>query len=135
MNPVRFAKGGAPLRPVSVRRRCIACSPRGPRPRAFVAGAWKQTAGRALFPDEVELRNVWIALVYLTLEQARWPQRVQRPHEISAQYMVRTESVSDRGGDMRWYERAAIRPCPPSTRARGIHILVLTHQARGGGRK
>lgn len=48
-----------------------------------------QTAGRDLFPDEVELRSVWIALVYLTLEQARWPQKIQRPHEISARYMVR----------------------------------------------
>ncbi len=48
-----------------------------------------QTAGRDLHPDEVELRSVWIALIYLTLENANWPQKVQRAHEISAPYMVR----------------------------------------------
>ncbi|CAM9550318.1 unnamed protein product [Scytosiphon promiscuus] len=48
-----------------------------------------KTAGRDLQPDEVELRSVWIALVYLTLENANWPQKVQRAHEISAPFMDR----------------------------------------------
>lgn len=48
-----------------------------------------QTAGRDLHPDEVELRSIWIALVYLTLENANWPQKVKRAHEISAPFMVR----------------------------------------------
>ncbi|CAM9869320.1 unnamed protein product [Ectocarpus fasciculatus] len=48
-----------------------------------------KTAGRDLHPDEVELRSVWIALVYLTLENANWPQKVQRAHEISAPFMDR----------------------------------------------
>lgn len=48
-----------------------------------------KTAGRDLHQDEVELRSVWIALVYLTLENANWPQKVQRAHEISAPFMVR----------------------------------------------
>lgn len=42
-----------------------------------------------MFPDEVELRSIWIALVYLTLEQAKWPQKIPRAHEISASFMVR----------------------------------------------
>ncbi|CAM9443213.1 unnamed protein product, partial [Sphacelaria rigidula] len=48
-----------------------------------------KTAGRDLFPDEVELRSIWIALVYLTLEQANWPQKAPRAHEISAAFMDR----------------------------------------------
>lgn len=48
-----------------------------------------KTAGRDLHQDEVELRSIWIALVYLTLENANWPQKVQRAHEISAPFMVR----------------------------------------------
>ena len=49
-----------------------------------------KTAGRDLHQDEVELRSIWIALVYLTLENANWPQKVQRAHEISAPFMVRS---------------------------------------------
>ncbi|CAM9289255.1 unnamed protein product, partial [Hapterophycus canaliculatus] len=56
--------------------------------RVFPVDA-RQTAGRDLQPDEVELRTVWIALVYLTLENANWPQKVQRAHEISAPFMDR----------------------------------------------
>ncbi|CAM9433805.1 unnamed protein product [Discosporangium mesarthrocarpum] len=48
-----------------------------------------QTAGRPLAPDEVELRSVWIALVYLTLEKARWPQKKKRASEISSPFMDR----------------------------------------------
>eukprot|EP00903_Cladosiphon_okamuranus_P011145 g10519.t1 len=48
-----------------------------------------KTAGRDLHQDEVELRSIWIALVYLTLENANWPQKVQRAHEISAPFMDR----------------------------------------------
>lgn len=55
------------------------------------AARYSQTAGRDLHPDEVELRSVWIALIYLTLENANWPQKVQRAHEISAPYMVRMD--------------------------------------------
>lgn len=51
-----------------------------------------KTAGRDLHQDEVELRSIWIALVYLTLENANWPQKVQRAHEISAPFMVRISS-------------------------------------------
>eukprot|EP00904_Undaria_pinnatifida_P008347 jgi/Undpi1/4642/HiC_scaffold_18.g07996.m1 len=48
-----------------------------------------KTAGRDLLPEEVELRSIWIALVYLTLEHANWPQKIQRAHEISAPFMDR----------------------------------------------
>lgn len=53
-------------------------------------GLYDQTAGRDLYAEEVELRSIWIALIYLTLEKASWPQKVQRAHEISAPFMVRS---------------------------------------------
>ncbi|KAG5181511.1 hypothetical protein JKP88DRAFT_199922, partial [Tribonema minus] len=44
------------------------------------------SAGRPLMAEEVELRTVWMTLVYLTLERARWPQRVPRAAGISAPF-------------------------------------------------
>lgn len=38
----------------------------------------QQTAGRPLQAEEVELRTVWMTLVYLVLEKARWPQSTPR---------------------------------------------------------
>ncbi|CAM9401753.1 unnamed protein product [Chrysoparadoxa australica] len=79
-----------------------------------------QSAGRPLMAEETELRQLWMTLVYLTLEKVRWPQFVEHAARIDPPFKAKFELFVENIVEAR-------------RRGYDLERLKLEEMMRGGG--